>query len=142
VKIRARAMGMAIALFLATPVARAQPARQERSVTLDPATHRLSVAGTLRLPAGAPPEFVLNARLRITESDPPVEEVPLGAWSFIGAEGVYLAGSSYWYPHVGRALVEFDITVTAPTGWHVVRRPPLPPGGSASAPSPTSPVRA
>jgi aminopeptidase N len=48
-------------------------------VTLDPATHRLAVVNTLRLPAGdGPAEFLLNARLRITKSSVPLDEVAAG----------------------------------------------------------------
>ena len=32
----------------------------------------------------------------------------------LGAEGVYLAGSSFWYPSFNRDLIEFALTVTQP----------------------------
>jgi aminopeptidase N len=150
-------------------------------VTLDPATHRLAVANTLRLPAGdGPVEFLLNARLRITKSSVPFDEVASGhtAPSFginadpdassgsapltryrlrdvpadrvltleyagpmdfglsdekeqytrgfrqtpgiVSSEGVYLSGSSGWYPRLGDELVTFEMTVTQPGGWHVI----------------------
>jgi aminopeptidase N len=38
----------------------------------------------------------------------------------VSAEGVYLAGESFWYPHVGDNLIEFAVTVHAPEGWQVV----------------------
>lgn len=38
----------------------------------------------------------------------------------LGPEGVYLAGSSYWYPTFDRDLLEFQLEVTAPAGWHVI----------------------
>ena len=38
----------------------------------------------------------------------------------IGKDGVYLAGRSFWYPAVSNGLLTFEVTVTAPEGWHVV----------------------
>jgi aminopeptidase N len=151
------------------------------AVALEPATHGLTVTSTMTLPPGdAPGEFLLNARLRITKSSVPLDEVtaghappsfginadpdaasgsaPLtryrlrhapadrrltlhyaGVMDFglsdekeqytrgfrqtpgiVSTEGVYLAGSSAWYPRIGDELVTFDLTVTQPDGWHVI----------------------
>jgi len=38
----------------------------------------------------------------------------------VSKDGVYLAGGGYWYPFVDRGLVEYDVEVAAPDGWHVV----------------------
>jgi len=38
----------------------------------------------------------------------------------VSKQGVYLAGSGFWYPHVDRNLVEFELEVAEPEGWHVV----------------------
>lgn len=38
----------------------------------------------------------------------------------VGADGVYLAGATFWYPHVGPGLVSFSIEARAPEGWHLV----------------------
>ncbi|HYN02431.1 MAG TPA: M1 family aminopeptidase, partial [Vicinamibacteria bacterium] len=38
----------------------------------------------------------------------------------VSKEGVYLAGNGFWYPQVGTGLVEYDVEVTQPEGWHVV----------------------
>jgi aminopeptidase N len=38
----------------------------------------------------------------------------------VSKEGVYLAGNGFWYPHAGRGLVEYDMEVTQPEGWHVI----------------------
>jgi hypothetical protein len=38
----------------------------------------------------------------------------------VSKEGAYLAGSGFWYPQAGRGLVEFDLEVTQPEGWHVI----------------------
>ncbi len=38
----------------------------------------------------------------------------------IGPEGAYLAGSTYWVPAFGEALVTFRLTAKAPAGWQVV----------------------
>jgi hypothetical protein len=35
----------------------------------------------------------------------------------ISTQGVFLAGSSFWYPHVDTALITFDINVQLPAGW-------------------------
>ncbi len=40
---------------------------------------------------------------------------------FIGPQGVYLAGSTLWYPQLAAAeLVTFDMTAKIPSGWHVI----------------------
>jgi hypothetical protein len=38
----------------------------------------------------------------------------------VSKEGVYLAGNGFWYPHVDKGLVEYDVEVAQPEGWHVV----------------------
>jgi hypothetical protein len=38
----------------------------------------------------------------------------------VSRQGVYLAGSGFWYPHLSRELVEFELAVSQPEGWHVV----------------------
>ncbi|HSK08180.1 MAG TPA: M20/M25/M40 family metallo-hydrolase, partial [Vicinamibacterales bacterium] len=38
----------------------------------------------------------------------------------IGPEGVYLAGSSCWYPSFGQDLVTFSADIRQPEGWHTV----------------------
>jgi hypothetical protein len=38
----------------------------------------------------------------------------------VSREGVYLAGNGFWYPHVDQGLVEYDMEVRQPEGWHVV----------------------
>jgi len=38
----------------------------------------------------------------------------------VSKEGVYLAGNGFWYPHTGRGLVEYEMEVAQPEGWHVV----------------------
>lgn len=38
----------------------------------------------------------------------------------ISAEGIYLAGASYWYPHINNDLVSFTLDVQAPQGWDAV----------------------
>ncbi len=153
------------------------------AVTLDSATHRLTVTDQMQLaarPADGIVDFVMNAALRVTRSEPAVREVPVGADAtffgingtgdatgrqvgvkryratlapgqtamsvsyegvidfglsdkkeeytrgfretsgILGAEGVYLAGSSFWYPSFNRELIEFDLNVTQPAAWHVI----------------------
>jgi len=38
----------------------------------------------------------------------------------IGNEGIYLAGSSLWYPYFGDDLVNFRLTSNVPEGWHLI----------------------
>ena len=38
----------------------------------------------------------------------------------LGEEGVFLAGSSFWYPYFDDGLLEFRMTVGQPDGWHVI----------------------
>ena len=38
----------------------------------------------------------------------------------IGDEGIYLAGSSLWYPYLGNDLVNFKMTTNVPEGWHLI----------------------
>ncbi len=156
--------------------------RHAMHVTLDPARRWLSVVDTLTLP-GAPArtvDFLLNAALKVTASEPALSEVPAGqadaarffgingssdlyaagklkryrvtlpvsgsvklsyegAFDFglseqkeeytrgfretagiVSAKGVYLAGSGFWYPYVDAGLVEYQLEVSEPRGWHVV----------------------
>jgi aminopeptidase N len=72
-----------VTMLVFVPAARAADtvAHHALSVTLDPATHRLSVTDTVTWPGltgHAPQTFLLNARLRITKADPAVEEAPRG----------------------------------------------------------------
>ena len=38
----------------------------------------------------------------------------------ISEEGIYLAGSSLWYPYFSNELVSFRLTTNVPEGWHVI----------------------
>ena len=38
----------------------------------------------------------------------------------IGEEGVYLAGSGFWYPYLTDDLIEFRLDVEQPEGWQVI----------------------
>jgi aminopeptidase N len=38
----------------------------------------------------------------------------------VSKQGVYLAGGGFWYPHFGPGLVEYEMEVAEPEGWHVV----------------------
>jgi hypothetical protein len=35
-------------------------------------------------------------------------------------QGIYLAGSGFWYPYLGRELIEFTVEVAQPENWHVI----------------------
>ncbi|MGB5892056.1 MAG: M1 family aminopeptidase, partial [Thermoanaerobaculia bacterium] len=38
----------------------------------------------------------------------------------LGEDGVYLAGSGFWYPYFDDGLVEFELEIGVPEGWHVI----------------------
>ncbi len=38
----------------------------------------------------------------------------------IAEEGIFLAGSSLWYPYFSNELVTFDLVVNTPDGWHLI----------------------
>jgi uncharacterized iron-regulated protein len=38
----------------------------------------------------------------------------------VSKEGLYLAGSGFWYPYLGRDLVEFELAASQPEGWHLI----------------------
>jgi len=38
----------------------------------------------------------------------------------VGEEGIYLAGSSLWYPYFSKELISFDLDVNVPPGWHLI----------------------
>jgi hypothetical protein len=38
----------------------------------------------------------------------------------LGEEGVYLSAGGFWYPYFGDELVDFDMEVSQPEGWHVI----------------------
>ena len=64
-----------------TPLAGAQAARVRHTlnVSLDPKTHRIAVDASIALPSSsAPVELLLNAALRVTNSEPGLSEIPLG----------------------------------------------------------------
>ncbi len=159
------------------PAAAPKRVRHTMQVTLDPKTHRLTVSDEVALPSGTPAEFLLNGNLRVTKSEPPVSEIPLGETEkFFGInageagssglklkryrtaggtasvkvsyegvvdfgladqkeeytrgfretsgllndQGVYLAGSGFWYPYLSRELIDFNVEVAQPEGWHVI----------------------
>ncbi len=178
-------------LCIAIPAQSAGPAQwpdYKLTVTIDPATHRLSNIAEVTLPttlAGQTVDFVLAANFEISASNPPVEKLPgdasdkafsgingtseelanrrgvsayrlrlpAGSRTFrveysglvdipptasaeeyarsfaetpgiISTEGVYLAGSTLWYPQLTGAqaaeLVTYSLTVNTPKGWHLI----------------------
>jgi hypothetical protein len=171
-------MSGALLLLAALQAGEPTPARVRHAlqVALDPATHVLRVSDEIALPPGAAPELLLNARLRITHSEPPLHEVPTGdllpffginagaetrlvtlkryktaagartlkltyegpvdfgladqkeeytrgfreTAGILNAQGVYLAGNGFWYPHLASGLLEFTLEVQQPPSWHVI----------------------
>jgi len=91
-------------------------------VELDPAAHRITVAGTARDAAGKESPVALAKTI-----DHPIskegEDYARGFAETEGTiqpEGVFLSGASGWYPTSGDGLVTFDLTVTLPAGWDAI----------------------
>ena len=38
----------------------------------------------------------------------------------VSNDGVYLAGNGFWYPRLSGDLIEYDLAVTLPDGWHAI----------------------
>jgi hypothetical protein len=81
-------------------------------------TFRIEYSGLVDIPPTASPEEYARS----------FAETP----GIIGKDGVYLAGSTLWYPQLGGAqageLVTYSLTVNAPQGWHLIA-----PGNGVSA---------
>jgi hypothetical protein len=61
--------------------------------------------------------------------DTPAEEYARGfseTAGVIGEKGVYLAGSSLWYPYLGDTLFVANVRTQAPEGWHLITVDPAP----------------
>ena len=61
--------------------------------------------------------------------DTPEEEYARGfseTAGYIGEKGVYLAGSSLWYPYLGETLFVAKVATHAPEGWHLITVDPAP----------------
>jgi hypothetical protein len=55
--------------------------------------------------------------------DTPQQEYARGFSETAGTiqpEGVYLAGSTLWYPYLGDSLFTFEVAARAPAGWHLI----------------------
>jgi hypothetical protein len=120
-----RALASVVALALAAaapPAAAADTVHYRLSATLDPAAHRIRVAGTMRGPDGKEqPVFVEKVIHHPIEAQG--EDYARGFAETTGtiqSEGVFLSGASDWYPKSGDALVTFDLTVTLPAGWSAI----------------------
>lgn len=73
-------------------------------------------------PAGGRLTFAYEGPFDFGLSDPK-EEYTRGfreTAGIVSPQGVYLAGGSFWVPSFGAGLVEFDMTVSQPKGWHVI----------------------
>lgn len=69
-------------------------------------TFTLHYRGTIDFPFRTPPE----------ESARAFSETA----GVIGEKGVYLAGSTLWYPYLGEGLFTFSLDAAVPAGWHLV----------------------
>ena len=91
------------------------------SVTLDETGHIARYR--LQVPeSGAPFELRYEGNVNFALGDMK-EQYTRGFRStsgIIGAEGIYLAGSSLWYPYFSNELVSFQLTTNVPEGWHVI----------------------
>lgn len=134
----ASAAGTRVEFLLAAPLAivSSQPAVRELPAKgagagftgINGSSAALSGSGRARrwqaqLPAG---ERILTLRYRGRMDfgfDTPEQEYARGfseTAGTLGPKGVYLAGSSLWYPWLGDTLFTFDVTARAPEGWMLV----------------------
>ena len=119
-------VAIAIGAALAAGAAPAVPprvARYEIRAQIDPAEHRIAIEGTLVDADGANRPF----RETKTINHPIVQEGEDYARGFaetegtIREEGVFLSGSSGWYPAPEKgSLVTFSLDVTLPAGWEAI----------------------
>jgi hypothetical protein len=174
---------LAVLVIGSTEASAGDQVEHQMKIDLDPASHLLRVADTIRLPsrlAGGNVDFLLNSVLQIKDSDPHVERVPAGdATGFygingssvdlesqvelaryrmesvpaggtisivyegvidfglseqkeeytrgfretagvVGEEGVFLAGSGFWYPYFDDQLIEFRLEAGVREDWHLI----------------------
>lgn len=67
---------------------------------------RLHYRGVVNAPLTTPPEESARSFSETT--------------GLIDERGVYLAGSTLWYPYLGDGLFTFELTAHAPEGWHLI----------------------
>jgi hypothetical protein len=73
-----------------------------------------AAGGTVRLRYAGPFDFGLSDEK---------EQYTRGMRETLGIvsrEGVYLAGNGFWYPRVSSDLIEYELSVTLPDGWHAI----------------------
>ena len=120
-----RTLASVVALALAAaapPAAAADTVHYRLSATLDPAAHRITVAGTMRGPDGKEQPVSVDKVIH-HPIEAQGEDYARGFAETTGtiqSEGVFLSGASDWYPRSGDALVTFDLTVTLPAGWSAI----------------------
>ena len=77
----------------------------------------------VRVPSGAT-RIALTYRGKIDFTfDSPAQEYARGFNETAGtirSEGIYLAGSTLWYPYLGETLFTFDLDARGPEGWQLV----------------------
>ncbi len=66
----------------------------------------LTYAGAIDIPPTTSPEEYARS----------FQETP----GYLGTEGIYLAGSTLWYPYLGDSLLSFELSAGAPEGWHLI----------------------
>ncbi len=74
------------------------------------------------LPAGEPLSITYAGTIDYGLSDQK-EEYTRGfreTAGIVGPEGVYLAGTGFWYPYFDDDLIEFQLAVTVPSAWHLI----------------------
>lgn len=81
-------------------------ARYRVALSAQDPTLRLRYRGVVNAPLTTPPEESARSFSETT--------------GLIDARGVYLAGSTLWYPYLGDELFTFELTARAPEGWHLI----------------------
>ena len=109
---------LVLAALAAAP--QASVTRYTLETVVDPKAHRIVIDGTYRDGSGKP-KPILTVRTIHNPISRKGEDYSRGfavSQGTIQSEGVYLGGSSKWYPApADGGLLVFDLTVTLPPGW-------------------------
>jgi aminopeptidase N len=111
---------LVLAALATMPQQTAKLTRYKLEVVVDPKAHRIVIDGNYREGSGKQ-ERILTVRTIHNPISQKGEAYSRGFAVTAGTiqpEGVYLGGSSKWYPPpAGGGLVTFDLTVDVPPGW-------------------------
>ena len=114
------AIVLAVLLGIGTSALAAAPTHYRIKAKLDPASHRIEVSGVI-VPPGAteqPFRFTKTIDHKVAKESEGYARGFAETDGTIQPEGVFLSGSSKWYPApAANALVTFSLEVRLPPGW-------------------------